>query len=350
LKIDIVVASGKDADRWDAINAASPHGTLFHRWKWLKIAERFTSARLSPLMFVSEGEPLGIFPLFFRKSSFMRTIFSPPPRLAIRFHGPVISDQVRRKGYKKEQILLDVQKAADDFIVTTFHPHLTVISHPPRMVDVRSFLWRGYGIEVVYDYLSDLRPGPEKLWEALKANQQRNLRKSEKMGLSFEEGQEKDLDVLLDLLDRRYREQGKMVNLPGAYLHELLRAFPGEVNLYVVRMEEEIVTGAIDLLISPDEMTTWIGNPKPAVPMTPSPNDLLSWEAMKRASARGIPYYSVLGAATNERLSRYYAAKFPDHQLRMRYVVRKGVISPELLLGGYSRIVKPFSERIRSWF
>jgi Acetyltransferase (GNAT) domain len=346
--IDVVVATEKDAGEWDAINRDSPHGTIFHRWRWLKIAEGYTDARLYPLMFVAKGEPLGIFPLFFKKTSFLRAIFSPPLRLAIRFHGPVLNDRREGKGYKKEQNLLEVQREADNFIQMTFHPHLTVISNPPRVVDMRTFRWRGYGIDVVYDYLSDLRSGPEKLWERLKANQQRNVRKSEKLGMVFERGHERELEVLYDLVVRRYREQGKTVNVPKQYLLDLCRAFPDEMNIFVVRYQGNIVTGSIDLLVSGGEMTAWIGTPKPAVPITPSPNDLISWETMKYASTQGVAYYSVLGAATNERLSKYYSAKFPDHELRMRYVVKKGIIPPDWLLQGYMRIIKPISEKVRS--
>ena len=346
--IDIVVATEKDAEQWDALNAASPYGTLFHRWRWLKIAEQYTDARLYPLLFFNKGEPTGIFPFFLKERYFMRMIFSPPPRLAIRFLGPVLNPPPGVKANKKEQDMLELEKEADNFIQTTHRPHFTLISNPPHLVDMRPFKWRGYGIDVVYDYFSDVRCGPEKLWEKLKSNQQRNVRKSEKIGMVFERGHEGELGVLYDLMVRRYKEQGKAVNVPRQYLIDLCRAFPDEMNIFVVKYQGKIVTGSIELLIHRDEMTSWIGNPKPAIPITPSPNDLMNWETMKYASARGLTYYSVLGAATNERLSRYYASKFPDHELRMRYVVKKGVIPPDWLIQGYTRIVKPISEKLRS--
>ncbi|HVP24383.1 MAG TPA: GNAT family N-acetyltransferase [Methanomicrobiales archaeon] len=345
----IALATESDAGEWDDLNANSPDGTVFHRWKWLRIAEKYAGgARLFPLVSTEGEEMTGIFPVFLRTVPLMRLLFSPPPRLAIRFLGPVLGAGTRQKSSRREQNRMEMQRVAMEYITTALRPDYSLIAHSPSMIDVRTFRWMGYTNDTMFDYIADIREGPDQLWKDLRGTQRTDLRKALKIGMSIRTGGVQELRAIYDLLVQRYREQGKSVNVPEPYLTELLREFPESIKVFAVEYGGRIVTGSIELELTRDEMTSWIGNPKPSQAISPSPNELLNWETLKDAAARGYTWYSILGAAGNQRLSRYYSAKIPNLDLRTRYVSRKAGFLGSCAMRGYMGIVKPLSERIGS--
>ena len=56
--------------------------------------------------------------------------------------------------------------------------------------------------------------------------------------------------------------------------------FNDNITVFVTLIEGEIVTGLIDLHYR-DTLYSWIGNPKPRMPISPSPNDLMAWEIIR---------------------------------------------------------------------
>ena len=62
---------------------SSPQGTLFHTWKWLKIAEKHTATKLYPLMGIKGETVIGIFPIFHMKKFGISVCLLPPPSTAI---------------------------------------------------------------------------------------------------------------------------------------------------------------------------------------------------------------------------------------------------------------------------
>jgi hypothetical protein len=89
-----------------------------------------------------------------------------------------------------------------------------------------------------------------------------------------------------------------------------------------------------------DRVCSWIGYPKPAVTISPSPNDFLSWEALRYACDHNFKTYVTLSAAGNQRLHSYYSAKY-NPELFIRYSAIKKNFLSGVVEKGYSNIIKP---------
>jgi len=345
LSVEIRVASEKDASLWDRLVESSPHGTIFHTWKWLKIAEKHTNSRLYPLIGYKGTEPVGIFPLFFQKKTFLKMVFSPPPHVAIIYLGPVLVDYDKLKRSKREINFVEFQKQIDKFIKEELKANYISISLPPGLPDPRPFQWNGYEVEPAYEYVMDLSKGIEYIWQKNYDKKLReNINRAIRRGIYIEEGGKKELEVIYDLMIERYAEQDRIVTVPKEYLLDVYDAFSENIKIFVAKYEEEIITGTIDIYYK-DKIVSWIGNPRPRVKISPSPNDLLNWEAMKYACEHSFRYYEMVGAAGNERLHSYYSKCNPE--LLVRFSVKKCSFIAKCLETSYVKILKPMSARFR---
>ena len=348
MTIELKIASEKNAEEWNKLVESSPHGTIFHTWKWLKIAEKHTNSKLYPIIGYKGTTPVGIFPLFYQRKALLKLVFSPPPHTAIIYLGPALVDYDKLKQAKKETNFVEFQSEVDKFIDDKLKANYIYISLPPRLLDPRPFKWTGYEVEPAYDYVMDLSNGLEYIWQK---NCDRKLRqdieRARRSGVSVEEGDKEELEVIHGLMEDRYAEQDKMVTVPKDYLLELYDSFYENIKIFVAKYEGEIVTGMIDVYYK-DKVVSWIGNPRPRVKMSPSPNDLLNWEAMKYACEHGFKYYETIGAAGNERLHSYYSKCNPE--LLVRFSVEKYSYIAKGLEMSYVKILKPMSARFRlSW-
>jgi hypothetical protein len=346
MNFSYIIASEETASQWDAIVENSPSGTLFHTWKWLRIAEKYSGSTLYPLIFFRGEEPIGLVPLFYQTRYHLRMVFSPPPHLALLFLGPIISGKSEKRSYKIESAWIELQKQMDIFIEKNLKPHYVSISSAPGISDVRPYRWAGYHCENAYDYVSDIGAGVESIWQNLQKNFRQDINRSKKLGISIETGGEKELEIIYDSLVQRYREQGRPVKVPKQYLIDLYRSFPDNIRIFVAKHEGNIVTGSIELVYK-NGIGSWIGNAKPLVNITPSPNGILLWEIIKYAIENGYKEYLIYGAAGNERLYVYWSSKF-NPQLQSRFVATKASVTARLIESGYTYCIKPVSEKIRS--
>lgn len=338
------VATADDAQQWDAIVADSPSGTIFHTWKWLKIAEKYSSAKLYPLLFMKGKEALGIIPLFHQKKFSLDLVFSPPAYLALLFLGPILSQNKEQKSYKNEFMWIEMQRELDRYIQGNFTSHYCAIATAPGLSDSRPYHWAGYQTENSYDYLIDLRPGPDSLWGNLPKNFRQDITRSIKNGISVDQGGEEELGIIYDLLVQRYKEQGRPVKVPKEYLIDIYRAFSDHIKIFIAKHEDTIVTGSVELAYK-NFIGSWIGNLKPSINISPSPNGILIWEMIKYAASHGYCSYTVYGAAGNERLYQYYLTKF-NPQLQYRFTAKKMSILGNWIEQGYLHLIKPLSEKI----
>ena len=347
MTIELKIASEKDAEEWNKLVESSPHGTIFHTWKWLKIAEKHTNSKLYPIIGYKGTTPVGIFPLFYQRKAFLKMVFSPPPHTAVIYLGPALVDYDKLKQSKKETNFVEFQSEVNKFINEELNANYISISLPPGLLDPRPFKWTGYEVEPAYDYVMDLSNGIEQIWQKKCDRKLRqDIERARRRGIYIEKGGKEELEVIHGLMVDRYAEQDKIVTVPKDYLLELYDAFSENIKIFVAKYEGEIVTGVIDIYYK-DRIASWIGNPRPGVKISPSPNDLLNWEVMKYACEHGFRYYYTIGAAENERLHSYYSKFNPE--LVIRFSAKKySSFMPKLMEIVYSKM-KPVYQKIKSW-
>jgi len=345
MTVEIRIAQKADAKEWDEINSKSPYGTIFHQWEWLKITEKHTQTTLYPLVGIKNNNPIGIFPLFFQKNGPVRMVFSPPPHAALFYLGPVMVGYDILKQERREINYFGFQNSVEKFINHDLKANYVSISLTPALQDPRPFTWSGYIVAPNYDYIIDVRMGLDHLLQALDKRGRQNLNHAKKKGITVEIGGKKEYEKILDLMEIRYAQQGKTLISPRQYYLDIYDAFKQKVKIFVAKYHGEVVTGSIDLQYK-DSHYSWIGNPKPINPLSPSPNDLLIWESVRYAHEQGYKQYITMNAAGSKRLHSYYASKF-NPKLNVHFTVKKNSYFTRILEKGYSSIIKPLKGKAK---
>ena len=346
MTVEIHISHDDDAQRWDTIISQSPHGTIFHSWKWLKIIEKHTQSMLYPLVGIKNGIPIGVFPLFFQKKGPIRMVFSPPPHVSLFYLGPVLVGYDKLTQEKREVNYIEFQKSAENFIKNELKPNYINIVLSPNLQDPRPFTWLEYSTELHFDYVIDLSCGLDKLLQTLDKRRRQNLILGKKRGISVEIGGKKEYETILDLMEIRYAQQGKISTTPRDYYLDIYEAFKDNIKIFVAKVDCEVLTGNIDIQYR-DTHYSWIGNPKPTTAISPSPNDLLIWAGVKHAYERGFKYYVTMNAAGNKRLYSYYASKF-DPALKVHFSAKKSSFISGMLEMGYMNILKPIQGQLKN--
>jgi hypothetical protein len=331
------------ASEWDALVNNSAQGTLFHTWNWLEIIERHTRSILYPLVVKNEDVPLGIFPLFFQKKGVLKMVFSPPPRTSVFYMGPIVINYETLRQDKRENNYFEIQKLIDEYITTELDADYVSISLPPGLPDPRPFSWSNYSVTPLYDYVINLNNGADFLFQTLDKKRRQDINRIHRKGIKVEIGSKKEYELILDLMEERYKQQAKIVNVPKDYLLDIYDAFSEYLTIFYATYEGEVITGLIDLHYK-DSIYSWIGNLKPVKYIAPSPSDLINWEAVKYGCEQGFKSYVLLSAAGNKRLYAYNAAKF-NPQLSIRFSVKRSSFTAGMIEKGYVSIIKPLIRR-----
>ncbi len=230
-------------------------------------------------------------------------------------------------------------ESVENFISEDLHAQYISISLSPALQDSRPFIWSGYTIVPNYDYSVDLSPGIDTLYKNLDYNKRTGIKKAKEKGMEVKNGTKKDYEVILDLLNIRYAEQGKHITTSRDYFLDIFDNYKDYLKIFMVTLDEVGVTGVICVQYR-DTLYGWVGNPKPINRISPSPNHLLFWETIRYASEHGFRYYVSMSAAGDKRLHEYYAARF-DPELRIRYAAIKSSVLTGMLEKGYTKALKP---------
>lgn len=271
-------------------------------------------------------------------------VFSPPPRSSIFYMGPVFTGNDTLIQEKWESFYKDFHSAFERFIHRRFNPNYIYIALPPALHDPRPFSWSGYNLEPNFDYTIDLSKGAELLYHSLDRKHRNAIKKAIENGMQFKIGGKKEYEKILDLMEIRYAEQGKILNTPRKYFLDLYDSYEEMIKVFVILVEDEVVTGSIRLSYR-DTLYGWFGNSRPKKHISPSPNNFLFWETIKFAADHGYNNYTTMGAAGNKRIHEFYTERF-NPALCMRYTVTKSTSLTKIIEGSYINILKPLRGRI----
>jgi hypothetical protein len=208
-------------------------------------------------------------------------------------------------------------------------------------------MWSGYSVRLSYDYVTDLSIGPDSLLLKLDKKQRQNLNRARKRGITVEIGGKKEYERILDLMGIRYAQQGKIVTASRDYYLDIYDAYKQNLKIFVAKIDGEVVSGNIDFQYRNGHYS-WIGNPRPKTPISPSPNDLLIWESVLYAHQQGCRYYITMNAAGNKRYHSYYASKF-DPELKIHFSMKKNSYLTGIIEKVYTNIAKPLDGFVKSY-
>lgn len=313
MDITLKIAGDDDKKEWDKIVENSPHATIFHTWKFLKIMEKHSgvnilwndyTARLYPLIGFNGSAPIGLYPIFYYNSPLVKCVFSPPLRVGATYQGPLIPDYDNLSQSKRESYFFGLQKSVDEFMKSQLRANSIKIRLPPGLLDARPLLWNGYNVEPLYNYEIDLHKySLEDVWSNIRKDCKRAIKKAEESGMVVLEGSRKEVELVFKSISERYSSQGITPEVSKEYLSEVYDTFyPDNLRILVVKKDDTYLTGTI-LLVYGKKVQAWIGMPR-TTEKGVYPNDLLQWECLKWVHREGYKLFEITWANTY-RLCRY---------------------------------------------
>jgi hypothetical protein len=307
-----------DRELWDSTVDQSPYGLLFHKWDFLRIAEKHTGWKLLPYGVYKGKTLLSLFPLFYKKDLLVRSVFSPPPLSCIPYLGPTMN-----AGYgdvKPSTRESHLQTVVDEVTaeIKKLSPSYVYVQMPPMYNDIRPFKWNGFAETSHFTYFIDLNKTPEQILAGFDKNLRWTLKKVGELPLRLE--RVNDAEAFCDIVGKRYGEQGLTYPIASPlYLKELLEAYPDNVKMYFLYHGEDIAS-VITVCQYKGRMIYWMGNAR--LDSGIAGNDSMLWTMIKKAREEGCTEFEIQGAGDrrlwhfkskyNPRLEVCYAASMKD--------------------------------------
>lgn len=322
----------KDASIWDEFVDSSPYGTLFHKWNSLKIIERHAGFQLKTFGVYKGEKLLGLFPLYYKKSSGVKMLFSPPPRTGIYYLGFVLSnDYDSQKQSKKEG---DLGYFSDEMekIIEEMAADYVLINTVPGFLDTRFFRWNKYSVEPNYTYAIDLCRPLEEVWNGFHKYLRRDIKNAENAGLTF--WPTDDISAFYSMQSRRYKEQGMPDPLISEdYLKDLYRAYPDNIKMYYIHDKNGEIISATATQEYKDRSRGWMGLMK----TIGHANEFLVWNLIQLSKARGFKKFEIIGANVKNQCP--FKSKF-NPGLETNYIISKRNVRGRMAEWAYINIIK----------
>jgi hypothetical protein len=294
----------EDKSVWDSFIDASQSGTLFHKWDFLKIIEKYSGCKLFRYGFYKGNKLTCVFPVLYKTKMTLTMAFSPPPGTGIPYLGPVMGHVYDSAKQHKKEVYLNsiVEEIGAEF--KKYSINYVAIRTVPGFLDSRAFIWKDYDVDLNYTYIIDLQRPLEEIWNGFDHTCKKIIKTQEKESLIIKE--EKDASSIDDitkkrdeLMIRRLDEVGLPFHFPApSYLKEIIEAYPENMKLYCAYDKNNELKGIDVVYMYKSNFMQFVGGIKGHL------NECLTYEFIKMAKAAGYKTFENWDANTR-RLSTY---------------------------------------------
>jgi len=262
----VEVTAEMSATEWNLFVGAHPERTGYHLWEWRAVFERGLGHRCLYLAARENGTVVGVLPLVEIRSWLFGRALSSLPYVN---YGGVLANNTAAADALVAEASDRARRRKLSFIVLR-HRRQMFMSLPARSHKVTMLL--------------PLKSDPALMWSSLDRKVRNQVRKAEKSGLVTHTGGVELLDDFYDVFARNMRDLGTPVYGRSLFA-EMLRAFPTDAKMHVVRLAGRTIAGALSYAY---------GNVV-EVPSASSlrehrslcPNHLLYWHIIQEAIAAG---------------------------------------------------------------
>lgn len=309
--MDLKIASVEDRQKWDDLIANSYGGTLFHTLKWLECVETHTTTKLLgniyqgvliPLVAREGAVIVALLPLFLYSGPGVRVVKSGSYSDDTIYLGPVFMESGSLKPEKLQIRTQHLQKALDNYLKNEIKAQFVTIRFSPFNTDARPFIWDGYDVEPAHTYIYNLENGIDEIWQGFSSGVRNDIIKTQKSGVSVEQGEIEDAEFIYDKLGARGR-----TNSSKAFVLDVIRSFsPDNCSIFIARQNEKRLSGVIVLYYG-NYAYLWIGFPRIEGVRTRA-NELLMWEVIKWAHSKG--YHTLENSGADDITTFPFKRKF----------------------------------------
>ncbi|OPY27128.1 MAG: hypothetical protein A4E28_02148 [Methanocella sp. PtaU1.Bin125] len=280
----------EDGAVWDRFLDETPYGSIFHRWRMLKIVEKYSDYKLLPYGVYRGAELICVFPLFFRAYRGMKLVFSRPPQSLLPYLGFVMGPTYPGLKQKRKEAYLSEVAAGITAEIRRLSPNFVTLQTEPCFEDIRPFLWQDYRADLSYDYYIDLGKPLEEIWAGFDSTCKKQIKHAGSLGLRM--GLSDDVNEFYRIMGDNFKAKGRRslyrVGDP-AYLKEFLDAYPEHIKMYFL-YEGEKVAGAHVVCEYRGKFTLWLGSASGHY------NEYMLWELIKMEKAAGLKIFEIPGA------------------------------------------------------
>ena len=329
----VTVEIESDSSSWNRYVEQSSQAGVFHRYNALSVQADHADAVVHRYVGHTDGDPLGVFPVFELRHGFITTAFSPPPNLRVPYLGPALLNADSWDHHDREHYTREFVEAVLNRTEASIGPWYVHLRTSDCYTDIRPLVWQGFESRSRHTYVVDLSVGPDDLMSSFSNDARSNVTGTDEDAYEITvEGDEAIRDVFRQVR-QRYESQDIDFAVPTEFAVDLFEQLPdGVVRPYVLRTNGEFV-GGILVLDDGNRVSRWQGGVR--VDSDLPANDLLDWHVMTDAIDRDRTEYDLVGA-DNERISDYKAKFAPE--LRSFTSMWCGSPAMSLLVSGYRKL------------
>ncbi len=283
-----------DPAEWDRFIEDSADSTLFHKWGYLEIMEKYTGYRMLPYGIFLEDEMVAAIPFFLNREYGLRLLYSPPPTSMVYVHylGLATAPWIRELRQRGKEEVWNYIIGELDSIIGRMSPNYVTISLMPGM-DARPFIWNHFNAELKYTYTFDLEQPLEVLWDRIESDCKKEIKNASKTPLTFERAY--DVDLFSDIMRKGLKKVGATFfhRQTPEYIRDVLKAFPENVRMFFIYSGGEVVSATINYGFH-GRFMGWMGNT--VVDRRMNMNQLMFWELLKLAKSEDYKIFENIGA------------------------------------------------------
>lgn len=221
LDIEIRELKKEEYKMWDELVERSPHGTIFHKSFWLTTSSEMLNKKLKIYGCFENEELVGgcslytyKFKRFFKLAS---SIIEMTP-----YGGVILAPSTSTKVREQEQSYRDIIKSLCNAFDKEHFDHIQ-ITNSPDFIDVRPFIWNGWGGRILYAYYLNLCEDIEK---SISKNARRTIKGAIKSNISVKKLNSDDVKRYFsryyDLFKMTYLRQNIQPPVPMDFLKTMM--------------------------------------------------------------------------------------------------------------------------------
>ena len=285
---------------WDAFVAVASNATLSHMRGWREIIANAYGHKTFYLTACQAGEITGILPLVQIKSRLFGNSLTSMP---FQDYGGIVAENQEAFQVLLDQAFQLKKESAASFVELRYREEL-----PPFVLS------EGISYGDKNTLILDVSPGVESLWKSFSPKVRNQVRKAQKSGLAVQIGGSELLDEFYRPFAVNMRDLGSPVHHPR-FFTEIFRVFGDGVRLVLIREGKKTVGGLVVFFHKNIAIVPWASCYRDY--FSKCPNNLLYWETMQYACARGCTQFdfgrSSLNSGTYRFKLQWGAVPFPLH-------------------------------------
>jgi len=300
----------RDAERWEEFIQKHPESTYCHRWSWRQVIEKSFGWPTFYLLAEQDDKVIGVLPLVWQRSWLFGSFVSSMPFLNA---GGILAETHAAEQTLLEEAIRITKKVG------------------AKHLELRHRTEHGLGLPTKTNKVTVLLPldsDLEKLWKALNTKIRTKVRKSMSFGMTAEFGGQELLDDFYAVWSENMRDLGTPAYGPDFFI-EILRAFPEETHLCVVRHRGQAVATSFLIGFRDRAEAVWSSSVRKYLSM--KPNMFLYWNLFCFAGERGYRIFdfgrSTIGSGTHAFKMQWVSHTVPLH---WAYWLPEGDSLPEL--------------------